>query len=258
MATAPPPRRHLFDLDFVDTAHLTDVVDALMGPQPDDGRLPLVVTPNVDDLVKLQRPQFADLAQLTRSARYVLPDGQPVVWASRWLGAPLTARLTGADLLPLWWAALAVQQRSTVVVAPSAQVADALHPTHSAVTTVVAPRLDASDPGSTDSLADEVAHEVIRHHASVVMTGIGFPHQQRLAQGLLYRLPPPSPLIALLGGSFDLFTGRTRRAPAWMRRHGLEWTYRLASDPRRLAQRYLVDDVAFLPLVWRAKFKGAP
>lgn len=250
-------RRRVLGLDFVDTDDMDRVVEALMAPQPDDSSLPLIVTPNVDDLVKLQRPEYSDLADLTRRARYVLPDGQPVVWASRWLGTPLSARLTGADLLPRWWAQLVADRRATMVIAPDQGVAEALQTTHPELVTVVAPRLDVADASSVLPLADAVAERISHRRPEAVMTGIGFPHQQRLAHALLHRLDRPWPLIALLGGSFDLFTGRTHRAPAWMRDHGLEWAYRLATDPRRLARRYLVDDVAFLPLLWRATF-GSP
>jgi exopolysaccharide biosynthesis WecB/TagA/CpsF family protein len=104
-----------------------------------------------------------------------------------------------------------------------------------------------------DALVAEVAATAERIEAQVIMMGIGFPHQQRVAMALLQRRCEPSPLIALLGGSFDLFTGRTTRAPHWMRRHGLEWAYRVGREPRRLARRYLVDDLAFVPLMWRAK-----
>ena len=57
------------------------------------------------------------------------------------------------------------------------------------------------------------------------------------------------PFVLGVGGAFDIAAGRTRRAPRWMARAGLEWTYRLAQEPRRLARRYLVDDLGFFRLV---------
>ena len=57
--------------------------------------------------------------------------------------------------------------------------------------------------------------------------------------------------MLLLGASAEFHVGLQRRAPEWMQRFGLEWVYRLLSNPRRLAKRYLVDDVAFGPMVWR-------
>jgi N-acetylglucosaminyldiphosphoundecaprenol N-acetyl-beta-D-mannosaminyltransferase len=55
----------------------------------------------------------------------------------------------------------------------------------------------------------------------------------------------------LVGASPDFAVGLAKRAPRWMQRLGVEWLHRLAGDPRRLAKRYLVDDVAFVRLVWR-------
>jgi len=244
---------HLFGLDLVDAPDMGSVVDVLMAPQPRDAKAPLVATPNVDDLVRLSHPEYGDLAALTRQARYLLPDGQPVVWASRWLGTPLRTRLTGADLLPHWWAALAHEERSTVVVAPSRHVAELLGDRHPRLATVVAPRLDSGDPVSFTAFVDTVAATIHRHQAHTLLVGIGFPHQQRLAQGLLDRDDGPESLIGLLGGAFDLFTGVTPRAPHWMQRNGLEWAYRLGREPRRLARRYLLDDPAFLALLWQER-----
>jgi UDP-N-acetyl-D-mannosaminuronic acid transferase (WecB/TagA/CpsF family) len=59
------------------------------------------------------------------------------------------------------------------------------------------------------------------------------------------------PTVLLLGQAPEFAVGLVRRAPPWMQRSGLEWVWRLADDPRRLAKRYLVDDVGFLRLFWR-------
>ena len=251
-AAATLPTRHVLGFDLVDADDLDVVVAALTGTQPADDRLPVVATPNVDDLVKLHRGEYADLADWERRARYLLPDGQPVVWASRLVGVPLSARLAGADLLPRWWTALAANAVPTLVVAPRRSVADALEQRHPRAVTVVAPRLDPTDPSGTDLLAAQVIDAALAQGSHVIMIGIGFPHQQRLAAKVLEGLPEPRPLVALLGGSFDVFTGEATRAPRWMQRAGMEWAYRLWREPRRLARRYLLDDLAFVPLVWRA------
>lgn len=250
------PTRRVLGYDLIDSPDLDRVVTALMAPQPSDDALPLVATPNVDDLVKLQRAEHAELAHLVRRARYLLPDGQPVVWASRLLGQPLSARLPGSDLLPRWWTALADQATPTVVVAPDQAVADRLADRHPRLDCVVAPRLDHQSLDAVRSFGDHVAVVSSELGARAVLIGIGFPHQQRLAARLLEVLPSPQPLIALLGGSFDLFTGRTRRAPLFMQRAGLEWAYRLSREPRRLARRYLIDDLMFVPMVWQAAHRA--
>jgi N-acetylglucosaminyldiphosphoundecaprenol N-acetyl-beta-D-mannosaminyltransferase len=55
----------------------------------------------------------------------------------------------------------------------------------------------------------------------------------------------------LLGASPAMAVGLTKRAPAWMQRGGIEWIYRLAREPRRLAKRYLVDDLPLVLLLWQ-------
>ena len=63
------------------------------------------------------------------------------------------------------------------------------------------------------------------------------------------------------GGLFDWLSGTHRRAPQWMIRAGLEWLWRLAIEPRRLARRYLVGNPSFVAAVlrqWRAEHIGAP
>lgn len=61
-----------------------------------------------------------------------------------------------------------------------------------------------------------------------------------------------APAVALgIGATLDFVAGVVRRAPRWMSRVGLEWVYRLAQEPGRMAQRYLVRDRAILGIVWR-------
>jgi N-acetylglucosaminyldiphosphoundecaprenol N-acetyl-beta-D-mannosaminyltransferase len=61
------------------------------------------------------------------------------------------------------------------------------------------------------------------------------------------------PLVMLLGAAPEMHLGLQRRAPEWVQRAGLEWLHRLAGDPRRLAKRYLVDDVRFVSIVRRER-----
>ena len=56
-----------------------------------------------------------------------------------------------------------------------------------------------------------------------------------------------------VGGSFDVMAGLTQRAPRWMQRAGLEWSYRLLQEPRRMFKRYLVGNTAFLLLTLKTR-----
>jgi N-acetylglucosaminyldiphosphoundecaprenol N-acetyl-beta-D-mannosaminyltransferase len=60
-----------------------------------------------------------------------------------------------------------------------------------------------------------------------------------------------------VGAAFDFHAGTVQRAPAWMQHIGLEWLYRLASEPRRLWKRYLVTNTLFILSVTRQLLSGA-
>jgi N-acetylglucosaminyldiphosphoundecaprenol N-acetyl-beta-D-mannosaminyltransferase len=57
-----------------------------------------------------------------------------------------------------------------------------------------------------------------------------------------------------VGGSFDVISGKTKRAPVWMQKLGLEWFYRVSQEPGRLWKRYLMTNSAFVYLIMKEKF----
>jgi N-acetylglucosaminyldiphosphoundecaprenol N-acetyl-beta-D-mannosaminyltransferase len=78
----------------------------------------------------------------------------------------------------------------------------------------------------------------------VVWVGLGTPKQERWMHVHKTRLSVP--VLVGVGAAFDLLSGRRKQAPGWMREHGLEWSFRLAQEPRRLWRRYLVYGGEFI------------
>ncbi len=98
------------------------------------------------------------------------------------------------------------------------------------------------------SSEDEALVERINAAApDVLWVGLGAPKQEYWAADHESRLNVP--LILPVGAAFDFYSGRIRRAPDWMRRIGLEWLFRLATEPRRLWRRYLMTNGQFMLLV---------
>ncbi|WP_139794551.1 WecB/TagA/CpsF family glycosyltransferase [Prescottella equi] len=87
---------------------------------------------------------------------------------------------------------------------------------------------------------------------SIVLVGMGMPLQEKWIASNLSRLH--GIVVANVGGCIDYIAGEQSLAPRWMGRLGLEWAYRLACDPRRLAYRYLVEPIKFSGLLVRKKF----
>ncbi|HET6201512.1 MAG TPA: WecB/TagA/CpsF family glycosyltransferase [Planctomycetota bacterium] len=204
-----------------------------------------VVTVNLDFLARARRdPQFRDL--LNRADLRVA-DGMPLVWASRLLGRPLPERVAGIDLFEafatraaargfrifLLGAAPGVAERAAAALrerSPGLQVAG----THS-------PPIGFEGSPSHEAEALRLV-EAARPHA--LFTALSTPRGQRWIERLSRTVPVP--LSVEVGAAFDVVSGGVRRAPAPLRRAGLEWLVRLAREPRRLGRRYLVRDLAGL------------
>jgi N-acetylglucosaminyldiphosphoundecaprenol N-acetyl-beta-D-mannosaminyltransferase len=84
--------------------------------------------------------------------------------------------------------------------------------------------------------AQRVADEINASRADVVWVGIGQPKQEKWMAAMRDRLD--APILAGVGAAFDFHAGIVPQAPLWMQRVGLEWSYRLAREPRRLWRRY--------------------
>ncbi|MFI7444420.1 WecB/TagA/CpsF family glycosyltransferase [Nonomuraea indica] len=210
----------------------------------DAGRGGRIVTPNVDICRAAARD--AALRELVNTADLVVADGMPLVWASRLLGDPLPERVTGADLI--WslskraarrgWPVYLLGGPPGVAVAAARELAS------------VFPLLKVagveSPPHAFDRTAagrERVLRRVTAARPKVVFVGLGFPRQDQLIASLCRRLPDA--WFVGCGAAIAFASGMVPRAPGWMRDAGLEWAFRLGSEPGRLARRYLVDDLPF-------------
>lgn len=250
-------RVELFGLPFVDASGVDEVVDLILrDAEHGENRHPVVVTPNVDLLVQLLETDDPSTLKFVADSWCVLPDGQPIVWASRYLGAPLRCRLTGSDLFARLWPQLAIAARPVVVMAASDAIREGLVAEHPRARVLLALAIDASDRAQVRAVAHRCAEEVAASKARIVILGLGHPKDVLIAQELLAFLRMVTvnrpPTILCLGASAELHLGLRRRAPRWAQRIGGEWLFRFAQEPRRLFHRYFIRDVAFLRIVRNA------
>lgn len=203
-----------------------------------------IVTPNVDILRRVLRDK--ESRDHVTSASIVVADGKPLVWASRFAGRPLPARVTGADLIWSLSAALADRGRSVFLLGGRPGIA------HRArwVLRQRTPALEVagvlSPPFGFDTRPEQfeaVCDEVVASRPDLVYVGLGFPKQERVIARLRPRLP--STWFLGCGAAIGFVAGAHQRAPRWMQQAGLEWAHRLGAEPRRLMTRYLVHDLPF-------------
>jgi N-acetylglucosaminyldiphosphoundecaprenol N-acetyl-beta-D-mannosaminyltransferase len=191
------------------------------------------------NLVMSAREDPATLAA-TLDATLAVPDGMPLVWALRLLGHPQATRVYGPDLMAAFCARAA--RRGTPAYLYGGRTPEALE--------LLTRRLCERFPGLaiaggwsppfrelTPEEEQHVVTEIDGSGAEVVWVGIGQPRQERWMQHMRPRLR--TPLLVGVGAAFDFHAGLVPQAPPWMQRSGLEWTYRLAREPRRLWPRYV-------------------
>ncbi|MFN0218684.1 MAG: WecB/TagA/CpsF family glycosyltransferase [Hyphomicrobium sp.] len=196
-----------------------------------------VFTLNLDHIVKLRRAKNFRVAY--RNAAIVTADGAPVAWLARFQNKSIE-RTTGADIfLPLMDAA--ARDRLPVFVCGTS--ADVITRAGSKLCERTSGRLNISgtyapsqnfDPNGPE--ADAVIARIRRSSAKLCVIGIGAPKQEILAERV--RSSGVTCGIICIGAALDFIAETQTRAPAVFRNHGLEWAWRLAGDPRRLARRY--------------------
>ena len=208
-----------------------------------------VCTGNLDHLVTLSRD--AEFRAIYAEAALTLADGAPVVWLSRLgpasLGAPLRERVTGSDLFwELGRASAATGVRlfflggAPCAADLAAEAVRRRHPGAQICGTYCPPK----EQFDTESEQANILEAIRAAQPDILLVGFGAPKQEKWIAANKYRLGVP---VAIgVGGSFEMAGGVVRRAPEWMQTVGLEWSYRLCQEPKRLAHRYLVRDLPFL------------
>jgi exopolysaccharide biosynthesis WecB/TagA/CpsF family protein len=188
-------------------------------------------------------PEFGDAL---RRFDMVAPDGQPVRWALNWLhGAELDDRVRGSDLMLRLCARAAQEGIGVYLYGGSGDVllrlCERLRDLHKELLIVGAesPPFRPLTPEEDQSTMDRIEAS----GAGLVFIGLGCPKQELFAAAHADRIRA---VQLCVGAAFDFIAGAKPTAPRWMQAAGLEWLFRLASEPRRLWRRYLVANSAFV------------
>lgn len=197
-----------------------------------------------------------ELLNILRKSAIVTPDGMPIVWLSRWLGNPLKERVTGVDLVPLLAEVLGEEKKSMYLLGGDEKVSKQavehlkkVNPNLEIVGTacphifIEGQRLVLAQ--HRDSLLIE---EINKASPDVLLISLGHPKQEIWFERI--RRHVRVPLAIGIGGTFDFLTGKTKRAPQWMRSLGLEWLHRFYQEPIRLLSRYLYSAIHFFYLAF--------
>ena len=220
--------------------------------EPDFRRMAVV---NAAILLDVERD--AGFRAALTTADLVTADGMSVVWAARWLpflGGRLVARVAAPEVMEGVLAWCAHHGRRIYLLGATGEVV-----------TAVCERLQQRFPtlsiaGARDGYFPEAASAAVATairsaRADVLFVAMGSPKQELW----LARYGPETGVRFALGvgGYFDILAGKRKRAPRWMQSCGLEWSFRLMQEPRRLWRRYLIGNPAFLGFLLRERRRAA-
>ncbi|MBK9078849.1 MAG: WecB/TagA/CpsF family glycosyltransferase [Hyphomicrobium sp.] len=184
-----------------------------------------------------------------QSSSCVFADGAGISIAARSTGTKLKDNVNGTDLFPIV-CELAAKSGTSIFLLGG----------RPGLTAKTAMRMMASYPGlsiagshhgyfTTAEEERQVIQNINKTKPGILLVGLGVPTQELWINRNRARLDVP--VVAGVGGLFDYYSGRIPRAPRALRAAGLEWLWRLTMEPRRLAKRYLVGNIAFLSrLAW--------
>ncbi|ELR97489.1 WecB/TagA/CpsF family glycosyltransferase [Gloeocapsa sp. PCC 73106] len=214
-----------------------------------------VVTPNVDYMVKLQREP--DLWKAYQVADYRTCDSKILEYAFKFLGNPIKEKISGSDLFPAFYTYNKDNENMKIYllgaqegVGQKAQAKINQKVGRNMVIETYSPPFGFE---KSESECEEIIRKINQSEANVLVMGVGAPKQEKWIMDYRERLPKVKVFLAI-GATIDFEAGFKPRSPKWMSNVGLEWLYRLLSEPKRLWKRYLIDSLPFFGMVMQHKF----
>jgi N-acetylglucosaminyldiphosphoundecaprenol N-acetyl-beta-D-mannosaminyltransferase len=226
----------------VDAVQISDVVRLMRGWIADAVGFRFIAVTGFHGVMEARRD--LSFKRVLDTADLVVPDGMSLVWLGRREGLDLPRRVYGPELLEAFCRdtggnythfflggapgvaeRLATTLRNRYGIRVAGVLSPPFHPLSTAEHEDIVAKINAASP-------------------DVLWVGISTPKQERWLYD--HRLVLRIPIGVGIGAAFDFVSGEKRSAPTWMQDRGLEWLFRLASEPRRLWRRYLVGGSRFV------------
>lgn len=208
------------------------------------------VVVNVAKIVNAQKD--FELNKVINSCKLINIDGMGVVWGAKAMGFAVPERVTGIDLMvhliehcaknkykPFFFGA------EEEVVSKIVAIYKEKHPTLK-----VAGYLNGYFPPEREGF---IVEQIKKSNADVLFVAISSPQKELFLNKYLEEMQIP--FVMGVGGSFDVIAGKTKRAPIWMQKCGLEWFFRVIQEPKRLWKRYFITNSEYLSLLIQEKFR---
>lgn len=210
----------------------------------------VVFTPNVDHLMKLQKD--SEFVEAYSRADFRVCDSQVLMFASKFLGTPIKAKISGSDLFPSFCEHHKDNEHIKIFLLGGAEgvAARARHCINERTgrEIIVAAHSPSFGFEKNEQECEAILEMIRQSPANVLVVGVGAPKQEKWIAKYRDQLPSIDIFMAV-GAAIDFEAGNKPRAPQLMSDLGLEWLYRLVTEPHRLWRRYLLDDMPFFWLL---------
>ena len=224
-----------------------------------DKNLSGVVFPtNVDVVMKLQKDR--EFFNIYNQADWVLCDSKILWLISKFLGAPIKEVITGSDLFPEYCKKIASKKENNKrvfilggstqeILQKSINNLDSIEEAFNYIVGGYCPEFGFENK---EEVIEIIIDRINKSGANVLAVGLGAPKQEKLIFKIRNRLPKIE-LFFAIGATVNFISKDLRRAPIWMQKIGMEWFFRMCSDPSRLIKRYLIEDLPIFLLILKQK-----
>jgi len=214
----------------------------------------VVFTPNVDHLIKLQYDR--DFYEAYNKSNYRVCDSQILIYASQFLGTPIKEKISGSDLFPAFYMYHKDNEKIKIFLLGGGE--GIARKAQEKINQKVGRKIvvEAHSPSfgfeNNEEECEKIIDAINKSGATVLAIGVGSPKQEKWLVKYKSKLTHVKILLGI-GATIDFEAGCKARAPKWMSEVGIEWTYRLLSEPRRLWKRYLLEALPFFRLILKQK-----
>lgn len=228
----------------MDSLEAKDIINHLIKQK----KAALVFTPNAEIVVQAHADK--EFLEILRSAQLILPDGSSLLWAAKALKKPLKARVTGIDLMQLLLPEAEKKGWTVFFLGAKQEILEKA--VFNTLRNYPSLKLAGYHHGyfKNDIIPLQVINQV---KPDLLFVGMGAPKQERWLYQ--YKNQLECGVAMVVGGSFDILAGKTKRAPFWMQKRGLEWLYRYLQEPARIKRSLLLPKFVGLVLAERKRLR---
>lgn len=189
--------------------------------------------------------KYKEFQKIIYNSNLVAPDGQPLVWALKWLYGIRQERVSGMDLLPALLAKMSKEGISAYFFGGT----DIMLDNTRKYLRYKYPDLKIAGFHSppfgqlNHTVNDKIFEKINSSYPAVVFVILGCPKQEKWMASMKGKI---NTVMVGIGGALPVMIKMQKRAPKWMQKYGLEWVFRLYQEPRRLFKRYLYTNTLFL------------